>query len=142
MIDLFVKRYSRDEWAAVSETAYLATFGHARSDATLRYDFALLVVREKDDAPVAYVIASENSADILQWRFGGSFAAFRSHPYTLEGLKTLVEWHRGRYKTILTLIKNDNLPSLKIHMAAGFRIFGVHHFKDETFCELVLSLEA
>lgn len=142
MSDYVVKQVPKEAWRGISENAYAAAFGHHRDDATLRYDFALLVVDQKTDLPAGYTTATEESDEILRWKFGGGFAPVKGRTSALRALTAMVDWHRGRYKHVVTLIKNDNLPSLKIHMAAGFRIFGVHHFKDETFCELVLSLEA
>lgn len=142
MSDYVVKRFSKVEWQEIAESAYAAAFGHFRAKETLRYDFALLTVRTEDDTPVGYTTATEISDEILQWRFGGGFAPVKGRPAALRALLDMIDWHRGRYKHIITHIKNDNVPSLKIHLAAGFIITGVQHFEGETFVELHLKLEA
>lgn len=134
-----IRQLSAAEWSQISGAAHQAAFGELRPPASDRIDFCLLCIDEVTDVPVGYVTAREINAELLQFRFGGAFPNIRGTSKVLRAYRPAIDWTRGKYKSIITLIRNDNVPSLKVAMALGFRIVGVTTYRGDILVELQLD---
>lgn len=125
-----MQKYSKDEWALVSEDAHLVIFNELRKNDMNRIDFALVVW---DDIPLGYMTCREFDSETIYISYGGSFGkSFK----VLEGYKAFLSYLKETYKRATTLIENNNIPMLKMAMSQGFLITGIKNFKNQIYLEL------
>lgn len=126
------------EWA---ELAHSIVFNEKRSGDMNRIDFALLVINHATDVPAGFCTVRELDRESIYWQYGGAFPGTQSTFWVVGVYEALLDWCRGKYKRISTLVSNENIPYLKLCMKFGFRIIGVRLFKNEVFVELLNELE-
>lgn len=134
---MFVVQISAENWAKHSEQAHLVVHGTYKPASMDRIDFAL--VAQKDDELISYVTCREHDADTLYWQYGGSFPGTRETSVSFSAYRMGIEWCRGKYKRVTTVIENKNHVMLKFALKVGFSIVGIRNFKDQILLELVLE---
>lgn len=140
---LGVKFIPAQDWLPMAKSAHLACFGD-EVDADFHFiDYALLAVDEDTDTPLAYLTARRLNHELVNWSFGGAFAPIYGGLHVVNCYRAFIGFQKESVpcKRIITLIKNDNIRSLKLAMAHGFRIIGTKSYKDETMVELILDFE-
>ncbi len=133
-----VEKISPEAWQPYAEAAAEAVFGVRRPGDLGRFDFALLLVNDAEDIPVAYVTCKELDDDTLYWQFGGPLPSLQGI-HIFRVFAELVGWTLSRYERATMFIENENVPALRMAMAAGFRISGVRFYAGEILCELFLE---
>lgn len=125
-----VQKYSKDEWALVSEDAHLVAFNELRANEMNRIDFALVVWDEK---PLGYMTCREFDSETIYISYGGAFG--KSYK-VLEGYKAMLSSLKEKYKRATTLVENNNISMLKLSMSQGFLVTGIKNFKNQIYLEL------
>lgn len=126
-------RYNPNEWSFISEDIHLNVFGEFRPKELNRIDFVLMVWDGEN--PVGYVTCTEYDSKSIYMGYGGvldhqkkSFKVFSAYKMILDHLKEL-------YLRVNTLIENNNIPMLKLALAAGFLVTGIRYFKGSLMLE-------
>lgn len=133
-----VDKFNRAEWREYSETAHAICFGTHKPADWDRFDFAL-VVRTAEKL-MGYITCREMDAETVYWQFGGAFPETRGTASVWKGYQAFVEFCRGKYKRIGTLIENDNAGMLKMAAKIGFKIVGVRTYAGSVLLEHCLEL--
>lgn len=133
-----VKRISNDDWKAMSQDAHLVSFGEIRPPTLDRSDYALVVL-DLQGAIAGYVTCIEMDSETVYWQHGGAMPEYKDTIYSIQGYTRFVAWCCERYQRVNTRIENTNTVMLKMAMKLGFRITGVHNFKNKIFVELNLE---
>lgn len=126
------------EWSHLSEKAHLVTFNEHKPKEWDRIDFALVVRR--GDNLLAYLTAREVSHETLYWQFGGAFPGTRETSVSYVCYRALIDFCRGKYKRITTLVENNNTVMLKMALKAGFLIVGTKCWNNSVMVELCNEL--
>lgn len=129
-----VDQIPKKEWDLLSEKAHLITFNEKKPVDWDRIDFAL-IIRNGDDL-MAYVTCRETNFETLYWQFGGAFPGTRSTSLSYACYREAIDWCRGKYKRITTLIENTNVVMLKMALKAGFLVVGTKVFNGHVLLEL------
>ena len=130
-------KISAQEWEAYETHAHRAVFAETLPPGTQRIDFALLVVDEATDKPVAYMTLRELDSANIYMKHGGSFDLIRGTGASLSCYKVMLEWLEQRYKNLTTLVENTNIVYLKMAMSQGFRVIGIRNFQGTILLELL-----
>lgn len=128
-----VERFSKESWDIYAADAHKIAFSQVISPQNSRIDFALLC--SKDGIALSYVTCRETHFNSVYWQFGGAFPGTKGTIMSWEAYRSMILWCQGKYKTITTLIENNNLVMIKMAMKIGFRIHGIR------ICEGVVLLE-
>lgn len=134
---LTVDRFGKEEWKQFSEKAHLVCFGAHKPAEWDRIDFALMV--RSDEAPLGYVTCRETSADSVYWQFGGAFPSSRGTVLSWLSYNEFVNYCRGKYRSITTMIENVNTPMLRMAMKVGFLIIGSRAIGGRIYLEHLLE---
>ena len=137
----FIEQISPETWAKVSEGVHHEVFKTYKPKEWDRIDYALLILRDGDKDPIAYMTCREISNDAVYWQYGGSFDEIRGTTASWVCYKEFVAWARQRYKCVQTYTANTNATYLKMALKAGFKIIGTRNFKGEVFVDLLLEFE-
>lgn len=135
-----VNQISPHDWEVFSENAHLIVFEKKRPGHLDRIDYALVVTDDKDTL-LGYLTAKELDAESVYWQYGGAFPTAKGNVHAARGYGAFVEWARGRYKRVSTLVENTNVRYLKLAMAHGFRVNGVKIMKSKILVEMLLEFE-
>lgn len=122
-------------WEAYcAQYAHRAVFNEHLPPGLERIDYAL--VAAEGDKPVAYMTVRELDAETVYLKRGGAFDPLEKL-YRLPVYRMFLCWLDERYERMTTLVQNENVPYLKLAMAAGFRVIGIRTFDGEIFLELL-----
>ena len=136
-----VQKLNPEQWAQVAEDAHLVVFKESRKPHVDRIDFALVAHDDEAQLPCGYMTVRELDAESVYWQYGGAFPSIKGSIYSARCYEEFIKWHKlMKYKTVTTLVENDNLPYLKLAMHYGFRIIGVRIFKGNVLVELMNDL--
>ena len=127
------------DWEKMSEEAHLICFNEIRPKSCNRIDYTLMVVDTRTDKPVSYITVKEYDDETVYWQHGGSFPGSTGIP-AWKAYNLCIDWSKGFYKRIFTLIENVNVPMLKMAMKAGFRIIGTKTISNGIMVEHYLGL--
>jgi RimJ/RimL family protein N-acetyltransferase len=136
-----VERLSKENWAVLAEAAHLVVFGEHKSASMDRIDFALLGL-SMEGTPMGFITCREFDQDTLYWQFGGAFPDTRGTHRTFSVYQRFIDWCRGKYTRITTLIENTNTAMLKMAMKVGFRIVGIRYYRGSILVEHLLELNS
>lgn len=115
-----VRKISKTDWAALSETAHLVVFSEAKKAESERIDFTLCVESEQG-IPLSYVTCRELDAETLYWQYGGSFPGTKGTGASFGNCLLLLEWAiQNGYKRVACYVENTNQAMLKLAMKCGF----------------------
>jgi hypothetical protein len=134
-----IEKILKENWAILSESAHQVVFGKEKPVSFDRIDFALLAVDEVSKRPLGYLTAREHDHETVYWQFGGAFPGVKDSVHSFPIYRAFVEWTRGKYKRITTLIENENTVMLKFAMKVGFRIVGIRSVRGSVLLEHVLE---
>lgn len=138
----FVVKFDKDAWAKEwAELSHQIVFDEKRPSEMNRIDFALVVVNGLTNKPAGFCTVRELDSESVYWQYGGAFPETIGTIWVATCYQAFIDWCRGKYKRITTLVSNENIAYLKLCMKYGFRIIGVRVFKDEIFVELLNELE-
>lgn len=131
-----IQRIEKDDWVAsrLSELAHRISFSEVRDGGSERIDYALLVVNE-ENVPCGYMTCMELDQSTVYWQYGGAFPSAAKSIWTMKGYQLLADWHRARYRHILTFIENTNVAMLKMAMRVGFLVTGIRHLDGRILLE-------
>lgn len=139
-MDMEIYEVSRYEWQAYcAGPAFREAFGYDMDPTFDTVDRSLVIVDE-EKKPLGYVTLREINRELVQWRFGGAFRAIAKSVHVHKAYDLLIEKSREQYFFISTLIETENVPSLKLAMAKGFRITGTQNYHGQVLVELLLDL--
>ena len=122
-----VEKLSPEAWKPLSENAHLIAFNEIKKAETDRIDFALLAVKGHADL-LGYITCKEHDSETVYWQYGGAFPGTRETSLSYLGYMAFVAYCKERYKSIVTVIENDNFPMLKMAMKVGFKIIGLRYY--------------
>jgi len=135
-----LKFFTPAEWGTVATKVHAAVFGAGLPENFQRIDFA--IVAEDDEKLVGYMTGVEINSELLRFGFGGCVPGFQNTLRVVKAYSMALEWaKKGPWLSAITIIKNDNLPSLKLALAHGFRVIGVQYFEGDVLLELQLKLK-
>lgn len=123
-----VEKLSPEAWKPLSENAHLIAFKEIKKAETDRIDFALLAVRGVGEL-LAYVTCKEHDSETIYWQFGGAFPGTRETSVSFLAYTAFVAYCKERYKSVVTVIDNDNFSMLKMAMKVGFKIVGLRYYE-------------
>lgn len=138
---LVLKWFDRAAWSQIADKVHGAVFQESRPPDFERYDFVIVAEEQEGEKLVGYCTCAEVNSEIVKLNFGGVMPNFRRTPMVVESYRFFLNALRSRYHAALTLIKNDNLPSLKLAMSQGFRVVGVTNYRGDILLELLLNLK-
>lgn len=132
------EKLSREEWQAHAESAHAAVFDRHRPVSLDRSDYTIFLHTEQ--RAIGYATVRELDAESVYWQYGGAFPPLHK-VHRFEAFKHLLAAQKELgAKRVSTLVLNENVPYLKMCMAAGFLIIGVRCFKHEIYVELLKEL--
>jgi RimJ/RimL family protein N-acetyltransferase len=137
-VTLEIKSLSGAEWRHFAHTAQVLAFRQTRDPSMDRIDFALLAV--KNGEPCGFVTVRELDSESIYWQFGGAFPQIKATVHVQTVYREFVKACAGKYRRVTTLVENDNVPYLRLAMAAGFRIIGVRVYGGTVLVELHMEL--
>lgn len=135
-----VKRYEKEEWKKISESAHIICFSETRPIGFDRIDFALLVVTD-GNVPAGYITCRETDSETVYWQFGGAFPSIKGTIMSFRAYEAFVEWTKSKYRRIYTLIENTNIAMLRMAQKVGFLIIGIKNFHGSIYLEHLLEHE-
>lgn len=121
-MNLHLEVLSKEDWAKISESAHLYSFGAERPSEMDRISYALLV--RKDTELACYATIIELDAESAYMQHGGNFPEVHGSPLTLRGYLMMTNYMKEKYKNVSTRIWNKNKAMLKLAWAAGFTVVG------------------
>lgn len=137
-----IHRLSPVQWSLLSEQAHLVCFKEISHCKDERIDYALVAEDENNvGTPAGYMTCRELDSRTVYWQFGGTFPGTKGTLKSLQAYKAAIDWHRGKYKTVFTLVENTNRPMLKFAAHVGFVIQGIRLFEGRILLEHVLNLD-
>jgi hypothetical protein len=129
-----VRKVSLNEFNKIAEEIHLACFGEHRPKEMNTFDFALIVLNEKE--PIAYSTIIEHDRETVYMQHGGAFPNVEKTPSVAKAYHLMIAWVRENYKFALTQVLNLNVPMLKLAMSTGFIITGVNLWEDGIWLQL------
>jgi L-amino acid N-acyltransferase YncA len=139
-MSLSLERLTKEEWAALSQSAHKYSFGTDRSPEMDRIDFALVVRETERDVLTGYMTVIELDQESAYIQHGGNFHHSDRNILTLRSYMMMCNFMKEKYKNVSTRVWNKNKAMLKISWAAGFTVVGCEVGKNKELY-LVLDLE-
>lgn len=134
---LEVRPLTREDWRVLSDQAHLASFGEHRPPNFERIDFALLIVERETNIPQGYITCTALNSELLKWGFGGAFPLAKGTYKVMAGYRLALEFCRAKgWLHVVTLVKNDNFASLRMHLKERWKPIGVTNFLGDVLVEL------
>lgn len=128
---MIVNFISKESWMNISPYFHQMAFSNKDFSLIENIDFACSLVN--DDTTLGYCTFRVLDKTHVYMQYGG--AVDLGAYLNFKAYLTLVEALKKEYMHITTLIKNDNVPMLKMAMKAGFRIVGIRFIKNEIYLE-------
>lgn len=136
---IHVERIEKTEWSRVSEDAHMAVFSEKRPKEWDRIDYALLATEA--GVLYGYCTVRELDSSTVYLQYGGAFPSSAKSIKAYRSYEAFLNYFKGRYERLSTLVENSNISYLKLAFAYGLRIIGVRYFEGEIFVELFLDLK-
>ncbi len=135
-----LRYFNPKEWEAAAERIHAAVFGDAIPLGFQRIDFS--IVAEDEAGFIGYMTGVEINSQLLRFGFGGVIGSRRGSLAVCRAYEMALDWaKKGPWLSAVTIIKNDNLASLKLAMGHGFRVIGVQCYEGDVLLELQLKLK-
>lgn len=119
-----------------SEDAHKIVFGKLKPKTFDRIDYALLVIDEGTDSPIAYVTVRETDHQTVYWQFGGGLWGQKSIKMA-RCYDEMLKYQGTKSKRMWTRIENENYAMLKLALSRKLKICGVFTMNGSTLVELV-----
>lgn len=137
-----VQKIEKEVWGSYfSELAHKICFEERKPASRDRIDYALLVV-DSNDSPCGYITVRELDSETCYWQFGGVFPGTIGTTKSFKAYKACIEWSRGKYKRVSTLIENQNSAMLKFAAKVGFLIVGIRNYHGTVLLEHVMEFDS
>lgn len=137
-MDIFVEQVSREEFLKISKDVHLGAFFEHREPDFERLNYAL-VCHDSHDKLTAYATIIEHDADSAYMQHGGCFSDVEKFK-TVKSYLLMMNYLKGKYKTITTRIFNENIAMLKLAFTAGLRVIGVEYSAGSDSPSILLHL--
>jgi len=137
---MVVKFVNNEGWEKLAADAHLICFNETIHPMQQRVDYALICV-DDDNIPMGYMTCRELDTACVYWQHGGAFEGTKGTIKSFKIYNAMADWHKERYSFISTLVRNDNLPMLKMAMKVGFRVTGTRTFQGLVYLEHTIYVE-
>ena len=139
-MNLYLQKITPDMWKLMSSTTHKVSFGEDRDPEMDRIDYALVVNNDKEPCGYCTIIEIDKNSAYMQ--HGGAFPSVEKNVYTVKCYFMFINWLKEHYSCISTRILNQNIPMIKLAMAAGLRISGTELNDGDLFLSLLWKKKA
>lgn len=128
-----------EDWKKHHSNVHEAVFGEKQNPEFIRFDFAMVCEDDKG-ALIGYGLAKERDRGHVHLSWGGAFPAARGSMKVWKAYKMALDELKQVYYSASSFVENTNKTMLKLNMALGFLIVGLHYENGKIYLEQFLNL--
>lgn len=139
MSKFIIDRIEKENWAHMSSSAHLISFGERHLSHEDRIDYALMIVDEESFIPAGYMTIKEMDSKTAYIQHGGALPEHKGTVHVLKRFMQFTKYLTSQYDYVWMRVDTKNFPMLKIAMRTGFEIVGTYFHAPKLFLELKLN---